>query len=120
MNTQLSKKENTILFIYSDYCMYCIAMKDAWTKIKKKYKSKRIVEVEINNIYDLNENIRREVIGVPIIFTINNSKIMDRYNGDRSFKDMDKYIKRVLKKRNNTKKRNTKKRITKKRITKKK
>ena len=58
MNTQLSKKENTILFIYSDYCMYCIAMKDAWTKIKKKYKSKRIVEVEINNIYDLNENIR--------------------------------------------------------------
>ena len=85
----------TILF-YWNMCGYCAALKPTWDKICKKYNNVKycdILNVEVSQLNHLKAKYKKGVRGFPTIAKYKNGKKIGEYNGERTLKDMNNFIK---------------------------
>lgn len=90
----------TVIKLYADWCGHCIRMAPEWerltSKIEKKKNAPEIVNIELKELFKLDEinnslNEKIEVQGYPTIAKIKNGKI-SYYNGPRVTNKMLKWI----------------------------
>ena len=88
------KSKKSLYYFYMDNCSYCKKFNPTWVKLVKEFKSK-VTMKKING--PTNEKLMEtyNVTSFPTIILIDGkgSKGMKVYNGDRSMKDMKKFLK---------------------------
>ena len=100
----------TLLRVYSNNCVYCIAMNEEWEKlqdlIKKNHKndSLNIVDVEASFANKLPSNISSNILGYPTILALKNGEIVKIYEGLRKISELYEFCQKyLLKKDKNSK-----------------
>lgn len=92
-----SKDKINIILYYSNSCWYCTQLMPVWNRIKKKYLNDNninIIGVERDNIKHMLKKYKQNVFGFPTIIKIKKGKIVGNYDGDRSFKSLNIFIKK--------------------------
>ena len=92
-----SNEKVSIVLYYSNTCWYCNELIPVWNKIKKKYFNDNyinIINVEKDNIKYMLKKYKSNIYGFPTIIKIKGGKIIDNYEGDRSFKSLNLFIKK--------------------------
>jgi hypothetical protein len=88
--------------LYSPTCGHCVAMQEAWDELKNNPEltdyDMAIIEVHANELGNINSPAMEVNGGFPTIRKVlKNGKLGKDYNGDRSAKDMIKFIKQEFK-----------------------
>ena len=96
LNNIRNSKPVIVLF-FAQGCIYCEKMMPEWNKFKKSspitFSEVSANEMSEYNPLDSEENIR----GYPTIRLYNKGKLVKEYDGDRSKKDILKFIKKYIK-----------------------
>ena len=86
-----------IVLFFSPECFYCKKMKPDWEDFKK-YSPINYSEVPVEEMYSYSRVEDEEnITGYPTIRLYNNGKLVKEYDGDRSKKDIMKFIKKYVK-----------------------
>ena len=82
--------------LYSPNCGHCQAMQKDWDSLENVPELKNlniaIIEVRHDALDDIDNETTKKVEGFPTIRVVKNSKLIGEYDGDRSTKDMMKFI----------------------------
>jgi len=106
------KNKIIIMYIYAEWCIYCIKFKPEWKDYIKKINNNNnmknnivFVEVEekyiklIQNSNNLNKFLKDFKVYPTVVFSSNNNKII--ITGDNKVKDLKRLVKDNLKKNTN-------------------
>jgi len=89
--------EPVIVFFYAPLCGWCEKMKPDWKKFIKKSPIK-YGEVSTNDMMNYNSSPDEpNIVGYPTIRLYNKGKLVKEYDGDRSHKDILKFVKKYVK-----------------------
>ncbi len=94
----IKKSPNLTILFYWNMCGHCAALKPTWDKICKKYNKVNdcdILNVEVSQLNHLNAKYKKGVSGFPTIAKYKNGKKIGEYNGERTLKDMNKFVKSI-------------------------
>ena len=87
-----------IVLFFSHECFFCKKMKPDWEEYKKTSPI-NFSEVPSEEMYSYNKLENESIIqGYPTIRLYNKGKFVKEYDGDRSQKDIMKFVKKYLKK----------------------
>jgi len=92
----LKKSPNITILFYWNMCGHCTALKPTWDKLCNKYKNDNncsILNVEVSQIKNLNAKYKKNVNGFPTISKYKNGEKIGEYNGERTLKDINKFVK---------------------------
>ena len=91
------KTKPLIVLFFSDSCFYCQKMRPDWEKFKESspinYSEIPVEQMSEYHPVKQEENIK----GYPTIRLYDNGKIIKEYDGDRSHKDIMKFVKKHVK-----------------------
>jgi thiol-disulfide isomerase/thioredoxin len=96
INDIIKTSPNITILFYWNMCGHCIALKPIWDKVCNKYKNDKncsILNVELSQIKNLNAKYKKDINGFPTITKYKNGKKIGEYEGERTFKDINKYVK---------------------------
>ena len=96
INDIIKKSPNLTILFYWNMCGHCTALKPTWDKVCNKYKNDNncsILNVEVSQIKNLNAKYKKGVNGFPTISKYRNGKKIGEYNGERTLKDINKFVK---------------------------
>lgn len=90
---QIINKKIIVLFTMEG-CPYCKSLHNgAWKLVKKKnYKEIQIYEIDSSLISLFNKDIKDKISGFPTIAIIQGGKIIETFQKEREFKNLDKFI----------------------------
>ncbi len=98
------KHEPVIVFFYAPLCGWCEKMKPDWKEFTKKSPIK-FSEVSAGNMYNYNPSPDEESVrGYPTVRLYNKGKLVKEYDGDRSHKDILKFVNKHVKQKKANKK----------------
>ena len=98
------KVEPVIVFFYAPLCGWCEKMKPDWQKFTKKTPIK-YGEVSTNDMMNYHSSPDEpNIVGYPTIRLYNKGKLVKEYDGDRSHKDILKFVKKYIKEKKANKK----------------
>ena len=105
--SQLPSVRNTepvIVLFFAHGCTYCQKMMPEWEKFKKTSPI-TFSEVPAEQMVEYNPIVGEDnITGYPTLRLYNKGKLVKEYDGDRSKKDIMKFIKKYVKKTNTNKK----------------
>ena len=94
------KIEHVIVLFYMDKCFHCENMKDDWEQFKNNSPIKHS-EIEHSQMGEYKPvNKEGNIQGFPTIRLYHKNKLVKEYDGDRSYKDIMKFVKKYTKKKN--------------------
>jgi thiol-disulfide isomerase/thioredoxin len=96
VNDIIKTSPNITILFYWNMCGHCTALKPTWDKVCNKYKKDNncnILNVELAEIKNLKANYKKGVNGFPTIAKYKNGKKIGEYNGERTLKDINKFVK---------------------------
>ena len=98
------KHEPVIVFFYAPLCGWCEKMKPDWKEFTKKSPIK-FSEVSAGNMYNYDPSPDEESVrGYPTVRLYNKGKLVKEYDGDRSHKDILKFVNKHVKQKKANKK----------------
>mgnify|MGYP005996837923 CR=1 FL=1 len=104
----LKKKDSIIILFYAIWCGACKELKPEWDKFDKGHSNNvnvgTVESAELNN-YKLSSN-EPSIEAYPTIRLYHKGKFIKEYDGDRSFKSIQKFADSYLKKTKGAKKSN--------------
>ncbi len=86
----IKKKKKTLYYFYMDNCLWCSKFNPTWSKLVKKFKNKIIMK-KINGPDNMIIADKFNVLTYPTIILVDDSYKI--YNGDRSIKSLQKFLK---------------------------
>lgn len=92
----IKTSQNITILYYWNMCGHCTALRPTWDKVCKKYKNTSdcdIVNIEVSQINLLPPIYKKNINGFPTIVKYNKGKKKREYNGERVFKNIDKFVK---------------------------
>jgi thiol-disulfide isomerase/thioredoxin len=96
VNEVIQKSPNLTILFYWNMCGHCAALKPTWDKVCKKYNKANdcdVLNVEVSHIKNLKAKYKKGVNGFPTFAKYKNGKKLGEYNGERTFKDISKFVK---------------------------
>ena len=105
---ELISKNICFIGVFSKLCIHCKNMKPEWEKLKHKLKKFNcnaiLLEIDSSYLYSLgNNNLLKQVNGLPTILIYKNNKLIKEYNGNRTNTDILNFFKPYLVLTNNKK-----------------
>lgn len=98
------KKEPVIVFFFAPLCGWCEKMKPDWKKFTKNSPIK-FSEVSASDMHNYNPSPDEESVrGYPTVRLYNKGKLVKEYDGDRSHKDILKFVNKHIKQKKANKK----------------
>jgi thioredoxin domain-containing protein 5 len=95
INIIINKSSNLTILFYWNMCGHCAALKPTWDKVCNKYKKDNncnILNVELSQLQNLKAKYKKNINGFPTILKYKNGKKINEYNGERTIKDINKFI----------------------------
>ena len=89
-------KEYVIILYHWENCGYCQMLMPLWNKLCKKYNKYKdicIINVEVAQMPLLRAKYRKNIAGFPTIIKYQNGKRIQEFNGERTNKQLDTFIK---------------------------
>ena len=97
-------KEPVIVFFFAPLCGWCEKMKPDWKKFTKNSPIK-FSEVSAGDMHNYNPSPDEESVrGYPTVRLYNKGKLVKEYDGDRSHKDILKFVNKHIKQKKTNKK----------------
>lgn len=97
-------KEPVIVFFFAPLCGWCEKMKPDWKEFTKKSPIK-FSEVSTGDMHNYNPSPDEESVrGYPTVRLYNKGKLVKEYDGDRSHKDILKFVNKHIKQKKANKK----------------
>ncbi len=96
--------EPVIVFFYAPLCGWCEKMKPDWEKFTRKtpIKYSEVSASEMEKYHSLPDESR--ILGYPTVRLYDKGKLVKEYDGDRSHKDILKFVKKYIKEKKANKK----------------
>jgi thioredoxin domain-containing protein 5 len=96
INDIIKKSPNLTILFYWNMCGHCAALKPIWDKVSNKYKKDYkccVLNVEVSQLKYLKAKYKKNINGFPTILKYKNGKKINEYNGERTLKDINKFVK---------------------------
>lgn len=109
-NLNNQKKKNFVLiWFYATWCGHCQNMEETWENVKENHSEEldlaQVESEDYMNNYTHSSNEDR-ITGYPTLRLYHKNKMIGEYDGDRSYEDIERFIKNYLDKHNNANKKN--------------
>ena len=109
-NLNNQKKKNFVLiWFYATWCGHCQNMESTWENVKENHSEEidlaQVESEDYMNSYQHSPNEDR-ITGYPTLRLYHKNKMIGEYDGDRTYDDIDRFIKSYLEEHNNANKKN--------------
>lgn len=89
-------KGNCVILFHHPQCGHCKELRPTWERLKHENKTKpvNIMEINADMLNTLNHPIKHSVKGFPQIVRLENGKVMEEFNQQRSLENLNDFVRR--------------------------